>query len=219
MCWIIVVILGGDASSRREFFDGMRKRSRFFKLKVESVSICSAVMLDLEISKGLRFDRTGFLDVAIHTKETNQGAALSSSSRHVPSIHSSWPNSRLLHYSNVCTSRLSFRDAALKLLQKVTKSDSNHPAVDSIAHSIVHGYPMSSGKASRVPVSECSRLVIPYHPSLRGLPRALMGLDAAFEKADLGHLKVRISWSLAGSSIHKTCLSDCARKLKLTRAA
>ena len=176
-------------------------------------------MLDLEISKGLQFDRTGFLDVGIHTKETNQGAALSSSSRHVPSIHTSWPNSRLLHYSSVCTNRTAFRAAASKLLHKVTKADSNHPAVDSIAYSIVHGYPLSSGVTSRVPSSKCSRLVLPYHPALRGLPRALMGLDQVFEKAGYGHLKVRISWSLAGTSIHRTCLSDCAKKLKSTRVA
>ena len=36
-----------------------------------------------------------FLDVSIHTKVTAQGAALSSSSRHVPSIHTSWPLSRM----------------------------------------------------------------------------------------------------------------------------
>ena len=56
----IIVILGGDGDSRREFVDVFKRHSRFFKLKVESISAVSAVMLDLFLSKGKRFQKMEF---------------------------------------------------------------------------------------------------------------------------------------------------------------
>ena len=215
----ILVVLGGSKESRREFLEGMKKRSRFFKLKVESVNVDSAVMLDLTVSKGTRYKVSGCLDIAIHTKSTAQGAALSSLSRHVPSIHTSWPLSRLVHFQSVCSCRSFFRDAALKLLHKLIISDSNHPALDTLSACIVHGTPASGSKFKKLPLTHCSRLILPYHPALSNLPKRLASLDRYFEEAGFKDFKVRISWSLSGKSIHRICLKDCADKLKLTRVA
>ena len=215
----MLVVLGGSKDSRREFIDGMKKRSRFFKLKVESVNAASAIMLDLVVQKGARFKASGCLDISIHTKITAQGAALSSSSRHVPSIHTSWPLSRLVHFQSVCSCRSSFRDAALRLLQKLTLSDSNHPVLETLSACIVHGTPASGSSFARLPLTRCSRLILPYHLALSGLPKRLIALDRFFEEAGFSELRVRISWGLSGKSIHRICLRDCVTKFKLTRVA
>lgn len=110
----ILLVLGGTPDSRREFIHAMKIRSRFFKLKVESVHASPAVMLDLVVSKGIRYERSGCLDVSIHTKVTAQGAALSSSSKHTPSIHTSWPLNRMVHFYRVCNHRRYFRDATFQ---------------------------------------------------------------------------------------------------------
>ena len=148
----------------------MKRRSRFFKLKIESISDFSAVMLDLEISKGVRFKKTGCLDIGIHVKSTSQGAALSSKSCHLPSVHESWPISRLLHYQSCCSHVSFFRVAALKFLSKIKASDSDHPCLTRVAEAIVHGRPVSNDSVSRMKMnSKCTRLIVPYHPSLGGL--------------------------------------------------
>ena len=40
----IIVILGGDIASKREFVSEFMRHSRFFKLKVESISAVSALI-------------------------------------------------------------------------------------------------------------------------------------------------------------------------------
>ena len=124
------------------FIGELKTRSRFFKLKVESINPNSAVMLDLELSKSTRFLATGCPDVAIHVKSTAQGVALASSSCHVPSVHTSWPASRVLHY-HTCTSNMAyFRQATSKLFHKIMTSDPAHPSLQFLAECIVHGAPV-----------------------------------------------------------------------------
>ena len=96
----IIVILGGDYVSRREFVDEFKRHSRLSKLKVEPVSAGSAVMLDLVLAKGKRHNECGILDVSMYAKPTAQGVPLSHLSCHQPSIHRSWPCSR------VCTTEI-----------------------------------------------------------------------------------------------------------------
>ena len=55
----ILLIISGTPDSMREFIDSLKTRSRFFKLKVESINRNSAVMLDLVVSKGFIFESIG----------------------------------------------------------------------------------------------------------------------------------------------------------------
>ena len=208
----ILLIIAGTPESRREFIDCLKVRSKFFKLKVESISRNSAVMLDLVVSKGFRFENIGSPDISIHTKSTAQGAALSSLSRHVPTVHSSWPMSRLLHYSNVVSHKSHFTEAALKLFSKVLASDCRHPSLGLIASSISHGTVVASGQRRKQNKS-CSRLVIPWHPSLKSLPHRLHALRRSFEKADLAEVAPLIAWKLPDKSIFRLCLHDSKIKL------
>ena len=158
--------------------------------------------------------------MSIHTKVTAQGAALSSSSRHVPSIHTSWPLSRMVHFYRVCSHRRQFRDATLQLMQKLTRSDFNHPTLNTLARSIAQGSPVSGKGSVRPLISRCSRIILPYHPALSGLARRLVLLDRKFEVAGLSDMRVRVSWSLGGQKDHRLCLAGCACKLKrMTRVA
>ena len=64
----ILVCLAGAPASRRAFCDEMKRRSNFFKLKIESIDKNEAIMLDPRITKGSLFTRTGKLGVGIHFK-------------------------------------------------------------------------------------------------------------------------------------------------------
>ena len=190
----------------------MKRLSRFFKLKVESIRDSHAVMLDLEVSKSRRFHQTGCPDVSIHVKRSAQGAALASSRCHVPSVHTSWPHSRLLHYAD-CVSHVShFRSAALKLFHKILASDSAHPSLTHLANSIVHGAPVSHG-SRRPRHDKCTRLVLPYHPALRGVCSRLRALRLDFVNAGFADMAPNVAWSLGGNSILRTCLHDFNSKI------
>ena len=58
----ILIVIGGTSDSRRDFVDEMKLRSRFFRLKVESIHEKYAVMLDLVVSKSVHFEKNGFLN-------------------------------------------------------------------------------------------------------------------------------------------------------------
>ena len=188
----------------------MKRRSRFFRLKVESIHEKYAVMLDLVVSKSVHFEKTGFLDIGIHTKLTAQGAALSSSSRHHPSVHLSWPMSRLLHYHAVCTHKTLFVEAALKLFQKVLASDSGHPCLGQLVSSIVAARPILSQNFSRKSI--CSRLVLPYHPGLSGINRRLKSLTNVFKAQGLQDSVPQVAWSISDLNILRIVLRDFTAK-------
>ena len=171
-------------------------------------------MLDLNIEKGVRFHSCGSLDIGMHVKPSHQGAALSSYSRHLPSIHYSWVMSRIGHYQACCTSVHSFRTAVWQLYRKVTASDPTHVSVARILLAIVHGRPVAeSNVKARSKGMKCSRLIIPYHPSLSSLPRVLSNFHSNFVDAGFSHLSPCISWSLSDKSIHARVLSDHRAKV------
>ena len=215
----ILVILGGTPDTRKAFSDEMKTRSSFFKLKIESISPSSAVMLDLHISKGSQYERTGRLDVGMHFKDTNQGSALSSKSMHLPSTHMSWPQSRVLHYFKCCSCCRLFRSACAKLFHKIRISDVGHPALVAIASCIVHGTPTGNSNMygnSRDRYSKCSRIIVPYHPTWSSLDRVLSSFSDRFVAEGFSEHVPRISWCKAGPNLHNRVLADTREKLNLS---
>ena len=167
-------------------------------------------MLDLNIEKGARFHSSGILDVSMHVKPSHQGAALSSYSRHLPSVHSSWVMSRIGHYQACCTSTSSFRAAVWQLYRKIVASDPSHISLGRTLLAIVHGRQVTDSEyvTSKPKRMQCSRLILPYHPSLAGIPRLLQNFSRKFADSGFSHLSPCISWSLASRSIHANILRD-----------
>ena len=105
-----------------------------------------------------------------------------------------------------------FRQATCKLFHKIMTSDSTHPSLSFLAECIVHGAPVQVPR--RKPRQDkCSRLIMPYHPALRGLSARLRDLRADFMAAGIPDLAPEVAWSLGGSNISRLCLSDAKHKL------
>ena len=213
----IVVIIAGDAQPRLDFVHELKRHSRFYKLKVESISKTSCIMLDLVLSKGKRFDKFGVFDVGIHTKPSSQGTPLCNKSWHLPSIHRSWPDSRLIHYKNVCSDFIHFRDAAFGLFEKIRTYSPGHPGLESLAVGMTKGSLCGNGKhvQSSAASSSCSRLILPYHPCFSRLSVALARLEVSFTSLGIGFVRPVAVFSLGGRSIARCMQSDCRRKLLL----
>ena len=64
--------------------------------------------------------------------------------------------------------------------------------------------------------AKCTRLILPWHPSLRRFPQELYSIRHKFHGIGFGNFEPKVAWSLSGKSISRICLSDA--KYKLTRA-
>ena len=162
-------------------------------------------MFDLVISKGARYQKHGLLDVGMHIKPSSQGKSLCSSSWHQPSIHRSWPVSRLLHFSRCVTGPREFLDASIRMLDKLVISSPHHPCVEYLCEAIVSGSHRQSGNGERVPsvsgTSLCSRIILPWHPCFSKLQRALANTHRLFDEQGFPDLKPVIVCSLGGRSV------------------
>ena len=203
--------------SRRTFIDQLRACSTSFKLKVESFSSSSVNMLDLCLSKGRRFEKSGFIDVSMHTKPSVIGVPLASRSWHLPSIHKNWPESRVIHYKRVCSDSAGFRFAVFELFKKIWSHDPSHPALESLASSLLSGKHAVNGTAlmKKKKVVECSRIVIPFHPGLMSLDVVLQTLDKEFVEHGWSSLVPRIAWSLGAKNVLQRVKFDTKKKLNL----
>ena len=106
----IIVIIAGDPASRVQWATEYKHRSSFFRITCDSVSIDTAVMLDLVLFKGPHWHHSGLLDYKVHIKSTSIWTPLSVRSAHHPNIHLSWPRSQLARLGRRCSSK---RDAIL----------------------------------------------------------------------------------------------------------
>ena len=154
------------------------------------------------------------MDCGIHFKLSNQGAALSSLSMHLPSTHSSWPSSRVQHYHACCSNVREFRKACSVLFRRMRDSDVGHPSLVSVALSIAHGRPSSDAKpVRRSRQAECSRIIIPYHPLWSVLDHTVTSFTSRFAAEDLIRYAPCISWSKASKNLHNLVLADSRTKL------
>ena len=174
-------------------------------------------MLDLFLSKGKRFESVGVLDVGIHIKPTSQGVPLCNRSWHLPSTHRSWPSSRLLHYKNVCSNFVHFQNAAFGLFEKIRIYSPAHPSLGGLAAGIANGV-SGNGKLVRssrvVASSQCSRLILPYHPCFSELSVMCSQFEARFVALNIAFVKPVPVFSLGGRSIASRMQRDCRTKLR-----
>ena len=212
----IFVVIGGDARNRIDFGHAFKRHSSYFKLKIESISDNTAVMLDLQLSKGKRFRHSGLLGIAIHTKATSQGVPLCHTSWHQPSIHTSWPASRCIHYYRCCTSRDSYSHAVFKVIAKIASSDPDHHCLAGLSSNLLHRTLVRHGSGTRP--SSCSRLILPYHPGLASLNGQFESLRSDFAIHGFEEFLPRVTWSLGAPNIARRILRDTRTKLASGRS-
>ena len=209
----ILVILGCDYELRVEFCQLFKQRCSYFKVLFESINRNSAVMLDLRLEKGKRFDKTSILDISMHIKGTSQGMPLSFFSEHLPSIHRNWPISRCMHYERCCSDRSSFKAAVHRLFCTIVSADPGHPALGLVAESYLAGQAVRHGSGNGKRRGASTRIILPYHKSLSRVNHLLRDVVQDFVSLDFPNFAPIVTWSLGRPSIMKKLLMDSRTKL------
>ena len=106
-----------------------RKLCDFFVIELESLSRFSVTFLDVSISKGPRFDATGFLDSDLYEKPSSIKLPLSKYSAHNPAIHRHWPTGQVLRFRRLCNTHTSLSSAVSRFAAKLEAGDANTAAL------------------------------------------------------------------------------------------
>ena len=159
--------IGGTRQSRLQFLSELRRRSRFFKIVVDSIHFNEAKMLDLVVFKGSRWQITGLLDFCSYTKPSSQGMPLATNSGHPNHVHRNWPLAQLHRLERNCSNKrdaVHFKTSFCNLLRATTGvqlSPDHHTSV--VGRSLHSGGP---------------RLILPFKPvwGKAGVPRILFDI-------------------------------------------
>jgi hypothetical protein len=156
-------------------------------------------MLDMVIFKGKRFAASGKLDTGAFVKTTHQGTSLSERSGHHPSVHIAWPESRMAHFTRICSSREGVRSAQVAFFQKLLHDCPEHPMIEELC------FKRHRSKDTVVAVSKPSSwLVLPFHPcwGQAKIARAIKAVSFLFlECEDFTRFVPRISWCNGGKHL------------------
>ena len=122
----IFVVMEAEDDAVTTFLEEFQALAGDFVLKLEANSSSSVEMLDLTISKGARWLKSGVLDTAVYIKPTANGIPLSSESFHAPSVHS-WPLERVKHFFKISSAIGGAKAVSRLFLTKLLKHDPYHP--------------------------------------------------------------------------------------------
>ena len=136
----LFIAIGGTASSRREFFHEVQRRSQFFKLEVESINSTKATMLDVTVFKGNGWQESECLDYVFYEKPTSIWTPLAPDSNHPLHVHASWTHAQLGRFSKRCSSTADagrarvqminrFKAVGIELATKPARKPKFHPTV------------------------------------------------------------------------------------------
>jgi hypothetical protein len=153
-----ILIIAKSRAGVRAFVLELMRKSKYYAIKVESVSGTSCKMLDLRI----------WWDTAFYTKveikDTAMGMPLSHESNHAPSIHFNWPKAYIQRLYSLCTTP-SDKKAAIETFLARLSSHYAHPRIlsslKSFSDSLFRG---AISKKPKESIENSCWLVIPYHP-------------------------------------------------------
>ena len=168
-------------------------------------------MLDLHIYFGERWQRSGYLDVGMHFKATNQGCILDDNSAH-PRAVQLWPLARIQHFRELCSDAKWFRLAAVTFLEKMARYAPSHISMDTLAI-LLRSNPI---RAARGDKAVGSWLVLPYHRDLirAGIGRRIEGLRRVWAYTRFQDYSPQVSWRLVGMNLHQFMQKDMSSKIK-----
>ena len=195
-------IIGGDRDTRKVFYEELKTRAGFFKLKWETIHRTSVDFLDLNIFKGPRWHSTGVLDYFVKVKTSALGIMLSSSSAHHPSVHMTWPKARVSSIRSRCSSK----HLANISVNHFTTRLGNHDPLHICLNNIDDRTPAAVRRSSCM---RSSWLFFPYHPiwATCGLSRKLDMIFLKWRESllrageNIDNLRVRVAWSLGARTL------------------
>ena len=190
------IFIAFEGDEAKPFLFEMKRRSSFFKLKVDSFSRAEVNMLDLCVKVDKQFESSGRLSTSVFQKPSHQGSVLSNRSSHPLGVHLSWPLGRSKHFDGLYTSRGDVHKARQMFYDKMHDDCPEHPALSVLSDTC---NPSFSTRARR---SRCdnSWLVLPYHLLWHAArtPNLLESLRPIFLKVGLPHEFPFICWKLGG---------------------
>ena len=157
-----------------------------FKIKLESYSKQSAVMLDFEVFKGLSWKSTNKLDHKVHWKaDSLLGPPLASSSAHAPHVHIAWPKAECSRLAMLSSTPTLFYEAREVLIQRIDPT--NNSFLTALLRSCRYQRHQKQPKANKpCQQNRIIRLVLPFHPVVQhaGIKRLLN----TFQEAEMWSL-------------------------------
>ncbi len=109
-----IIIIGDNIKKAHDFFDGLRKGSKFFELKLEEFSLVSVRFLQVTIEKNVQ---KGCIDIRPFRKKSNQGIPLEITSSHPFATHRGWPISLVRNLRSISSSVGIAKEAKDELVQ------------------------------------------------------------------------------------------------------
>ncbi len=206
-----VLVISNTKQGAQGIFDVARRRaSGCWNLVLEDTSTYSMHMLDLLFYKGPRFKCSQHLDFAPYIKPTARHVPLHTSSAHAPAIHEGWPVGEVSRMRRHSYHGFTFefhrrlkvrRFARFFLSPKVIRTCK-------VWRPPLGGYTRSAG-----PVGRILRVVLPWHPALKGLCTRLNLLlqewgDLREDWEATSFLpRAQVAYSMAARPLHILCRS------------
>ena len=173
-----VLILYRNTDAFKEWFWEYKFKSMPFAITCDSVSsVCVEYLESCIRNEG------GALVFEPRVRGSKLAApVLDVSSMHQPSIHSNWPKGFLLRRLQLCSSKSIMEEEKRRVLGKFVGSAAPHYIVSKLASMDVKQVRYDSNKschrrsrddAGHDHVAKVVRLILPWHPSLKGVPKAI----------------------------------------------
>ena len=125
----VFILHRGPIESAMAFIEGMRVRSKFFRILVESVSRKECTMLDVHISMPCIKYNSSFLVLAPFRKPSSHWVPLRNDSMHTYHTHIAWPQAYLARLRALASTPSLQKEACKAFLAEVQAHDSQHPAL------------------------------------------------------------------------------------------
>jgi hypothetical protein len=154
-----IFIIAKTRTGARAFVVELMKNSKYYAIKVESVSSTSCKMLDLRIW----WD--GFFHTKVEIKDTAMGMPLSHESNHPSTIHYNWPKAYIQRLFSLCTTHTDKRGAIDQFLLRLASHYTHSNILSSLRIYADQLLSNSLPKKVKAPISDVSWLVLPYHPA------------------------------------------------------
>jgi len=159
----ILAVAASVASAKRFFEEAKSLAKKCYTIKCEDASTIGVQMLDLFIYKGDRFAKMNRLDYKPFVKPTARHIPLSSSSKHAPRVHKSWPVAEVARMHRLAMHKHDFIDFKLAKIARF-ELFSLDPAVIRSCHDWVPKIPsaIASQCVKSWSVPRAVRIIFPF---------------------------------------------------------